>query len=120
MPEETLTTLSYMSHVPMKKLPYRIMMATEMQIQVKLDSNGLTTWVREGQSVDLDSRKINNASDHQGTIDYLPKSSMTCLAFKHNDWTHDLLFDMVSVLGETREASCVCHSHLFFRLPIVD
>jgi hypothetical protein len=104
---------------PFKKTTL-ITMATEMQIQVQLDSNGRTTWAREGQSVDLESRKIDGASNQQN-IDYSTKSVTTCLASKHDDWLDDLLFDCeVSVSGKTRETSCLYHSHLFFRLRIVD
>lgn len=82
-----------------------------MEIQLQLDSNGRTTWIKEGQSIDSetastnDSRKIDDAA-HQN-IDYSTKSISTCLASTHDDeWMDDLLFDCeVSVAGETRGKS---------------
>lgn len=89
---------------------------TALEIQLQLDGNGRTTWIKEGQSIDSettpanDSRKIDSAdpSAHQD-IDYSTKSLTTSLASKqgNDESMDDLLFDCeVSVEGESKCISC--------------
>ena len=83
-----------------------------MEIQLQLDDNGRTTWIKEGQNIDSDfnsmrdSRNLNDAdsSVHQD-IDYSTKSVTTSLASKqdNDELMDDLLFDCeVSVEGGSK------------------